>query len=164
MDGSVLPNVEKLHKICVFFDIPSDYFLGLTNSKSLELEDQYIQNQTGLTDEVIQKLHDLYHGKPEPGKLFALPYDFDLGVINYMLSNKSFMSSFFNRLFKYYELKQVDDIGEQADYAEYALLKSTKHLIDDIYNDFYKTIFLKGKARRKPGRVRKSKIVDKKEE
>lgn len=163
MDGSVLPNVEKLYKICTFFDLPSDYFLGLTNSKKPEMEDRYIQNQTGLTDEVIQKLYDLSHGNPMTGRLFALPYDFHLGVINYMLSNESFMSSFFKRLLNYYELKQVDATSEDSDFAEYSLLKSIKNLLDDIYIDFYKQIHLKGKSRHKPGRVRKSKAVDKKE-
>lgn len=55
-DGSVQPNVEKLYKISSFFGVSADYLLGLTTSKSKDMEKQAICDYIGLSDLAVEKL------------------------------------------------------------------------------------------------------------
>jgi transcriptional regulator with XRE-family HTH domain len=163
MDGSVLPNVEKLYKICSYFNMTSDYLIGFTDSKSRDISDQLIQNTTGLSEAAIETLKKISHGRPN--SLFSLP--FDMGVINYIFSNQSFLLKLIKRLSKYYELRQEhlrDSTGrigfsEEADYANYLLARLIEELAITSYDSFYLP-YVDKKAKRKPGRRRKQDVPD----
>ena len=148
MDGSVMPNVETLHKICSYFDLPSDYLLGFTNSKSRDISDQQIQDKTGLSYEAIKNLEEIYRGSPP--QLFAMP--FDIGVINYMLSDKDRIRKYLSIISKYFGKKATD---MKTDFSLYSYVKYMEQLLDSCYNDFYLP-YRNGKAqKKKPGRKRK---------
>lgn len=163
MDGSVLPNVEKLYKICNYFNMTSDYLIGFTDSKSRDISDQLIQETTGLSETAIDTLKKLSRGRPN--SLFPLP--FDMGVINYIFSNQSFLLKLIDRLKNYYELRQVDlrdstgriGFSEEADYANYLLVKLIEELANASYYDFYMP-FVGKKAKAKPGRKRKQDVPE----
>lgn len=53
-DGSVLPNIDTLTKIASFFNVSSDYLLGLNKCTSHNL--QFINDEIGLSESAIQKL------------------------------------------------------------------------------------------------------------
>lgn len=167
MDGSVLPNVEKLYKICNYFNVTSDYFLCFSDSKSMDMTDQHIQNAIGLTKESINQLKTIYNERLKA--LFPVP-SLKIEVINYMLSNQSFMANFPDRLRNYCSLRLEDDKiaertgkhikSEETDIKSYLLTRLMQDLADDYYNNLYKLSFDHSNAKRKPGRKRKSDVTN----
>ncbi|VUZ27411.1 helix-turn-helix domain-containing protein [Acetobacterium wieringae] len=59
MDGSVQPNIEKLYKICDFFEVSSDYLLGVSDVKSIDLDTKAISEKTGLSEKAVEILTGL---------------------------------------------------------------------------------------------------------
>jgi len=167
MDGSVLPNTEKLQTICKYFNVPSDYLIGLTNSKSKDVTDQHIKDTIGLSDKAINQLRIIY--KESARKLFPTPPS-NIDFLNYMLSNQNFMVNFTERL-KTYLLKRLADndnaektkkivTSEETDTASYLLTRLMQKLADDCYSDFYYPIARGKKANQKPGRKRKEDVTN----
>lgn len=84
-DGSVLPSVENLRKICEFFKVSSDYFLGLSTSANPDMDLREIANTTGLHDLAISNLmkfngtndsFDKHHDKTAMFTINAILCDF----------------------------------------------------------------------------------------
>ena len=53
MDGSVMPNIEKLYIIATVFNVSSDYLIGISPCKSPEIEPKAICDKTGLSLEAV---------------------------------------------------------------------------------------------------------------
>ena len=68
-DGSVLPNIENLQKICEFFNVSSDYMIGLSNSESLIDEERYCSDLTGLNSNSIKVLNSISDRHTEEDKI-----------------------------------------------------------------------------------------------
>lgn len=64
-DGSVQPNIEKLYKLSDYFKVSADYLLGISEVKTLNIDDQAIAARLGLSDESIYALKDLQKTKVE---------------------------------------------------------------------------------------------------
>lgn len=60
-DGSVAPDWEVLVNIAEFFDISTDYLVGLSSEPRRDAEFQQVHNATGLSDAAYQALHDPSH-------------------------------------------------------------------------------------------------------
>lgn len=58
MDGSVLPNIQNFKKICIFFNVSSDYLLGLSVSQSTNIEEREMADYLGLNFECVNKLKE----------------------------------------------------------------------------------------------------------
>lgn len=56
MDGTMLPNAEKLYLIADFFDVSSDYLLGRTNVRTLSTDIVTACKITGLSEEFVEYL------------------------------------------------------------------------------------------------------------
>jgi len=59
-NGERLPDIEILHRIAKFFNVSSDYLLGLTQIPSKDSNTQAIYTKTGLIEKSIDILHN-YH-------------------------------------------------------------------------------------------------------
>ena len=89
-NGDTSPNVEKLYNIAKFFNVSSDFLIGLTSTPTTNTEDRMIHEKTGLTDQAISVLkrwnewNDLTKGQIElsPGVL-------ELKTLNHLLENIS---------------------------------------------------------------------------
>lgn len=57
LDGSVLPNVEKLCAIADFFGVSADYLLGLSDTSTSDKDVSFICEYTGLNENTVQFLH-----------------------------------------------------------------------------------------------------------
>ena len=60
-NGSRLPDIDVIYRICGFFRVTSDYLIGLTDNR--EVQNMEIGNKLGLSDEAINmlvKLKDHY--------------------------------------------------------------------------------------------------------
>lgn len=55
--GSRTPNIQQIIKISQFFNVSTDYILGLTNIASTDAELKSVCEYTGLSEKVIKKLH-----------------------------------------------------------------------------------------------------------
>ena len=58
IDGSSVPNVDKLLSIADFFDVSADYLLGRTNAKTTDKDLRIICEYTGLSENTIMTLHN----------------------------------------------------------------------------------------------------------
>lgn len=153
MDGSVLPNVERLYNICNYFDVSGDYLIGLTNSKREYTTDQPIQDTLKLSDGELRFFKGLTQGRSN--ELFPLPYNRE--ALDYMLSDKDLIWDLLNLLFNCWGKMDTDE----SDYATYMLMRFVdKQLINKGYYDFYKPTVLNRKARQKPGRKRKEQTTN----
>lgn len=65
MDGSIVPNAEKLYLIADFFDVSSDYLLGRTNVRTLSTDIVTACKITGLSEEFVKCLNTSHPNKLE---------------------------------------------------------------------------------------------------
>lgn len=80
-DGSVLPNIENLQRICDFFNVSSDYMLGLSNSESLVDEERHCSDLTGLNSNSIKVLSSISNQQTEEERILT-------SLLNNILINK----------------------------------------------------------------------------
>lgn len=62
VSGKRVPNLEQIIKIAQFFDVSTDYLLGLNPNSTTDPEVKAICNYTGLSDEAVKALHFLSEG------------------------------------------------------------------------------------------------------
>ena len=65
-NGETLPTMEKLIKLADFFQVSTDYLLGRTDVKSVDLTEKAICEYTGLTEKAlfsITSMHKIYKGR-----------------------------------------------------------------------------------------------------
>lgn len=149
-DGSVIPNAENLKKICLFFDVPSDYLLGLTNSKNKEIFMRQITDKTGLSTSAIENLESLCKEK----EISTIP---PILIIDYMLSNEEYMQNFPWAVISYYITKTYAENKfdtsakdyyysefntESVEFKRYLLLNRIFRVVDNFCNN-YKNSFVK---------------------
>ncbi|MDO4199660.1 MAG: helix-turn-helix transcriptional regulator [Clostridia bacterium] len=65
MEGTMLPNAEKLYLIADFFDVSSDYLLGKTDARSYSTDIIKVCNFTGLNEEFVKYLNTSHPNKLE---------------------------------------------------------------------------------------------------
>lgn len=51
-----VPDIEIFKKMCDFFNVSADYFLGITDQRTSDIDDRAIHNAIGLSDKAIEKL------------------------------------------------------------------------------------------------------------
>lgn len=57
LDGSVLPNIEKLYTFAKYFNVSADYLVGLTDTPTTDGDVRFIGDYTGLSENTIESLH-----------------------------------------------------------------------------------------------------------
>lgn len=104
--GTRTPNTAQIIEIAKFFDVSTDYILGLSNAKAADKDIQFISKVTGLSDYAIDRL--AWYKESEIFKGSCISYT---EIIN-----------------KFIESKTIDDICEYID--EYACsIKKEKTLL-----------------------------------
>lgn len=68
--GQRTPDINTLYKICDFFKVSADYFIGITDQKTSNIDDKAIHEAIGLSDKAIEKLKR--YKKYLPGVLIPL--------------------------------------------------------------------------------------------
>ncbi|MDI3537685.1 MAG: hypothetical protein PWP30_2167 [Eubacteriaceae bacterium] len=59
VNGKRLPDIDTVYKLCKFFKISSDYLLGLSDIKSMDIDIKEMSKETGLNDDSIERLKSL---------------------------------------------------------------------------------------------------------
>jgi|GEM_PF-5604873 len=151
-DGTILPNVERLHIICSYFDVPSDYLLGLTDSKSKDVTDQYIQDTLGLSKEAIESVKKVYR-KRFRYDVESPPHYIDF--VNYLLANPKFMERYPEQMNTYFNNRYDDSETQTSDdtkVSKYWVINIYEELVEGCYNDFIKLFHANKKGKRKPAK------------
>ena len=65
MTGQSMPDAEQLKNIAVFFDVSADWLLGISNTKSIDIDTKMICKYTGLSEECVNFFRRLEEGKNE---------------------------------------------------------------------------------------------------
>lgn len=93
--GTRVPNTEQIIKISKYFNVSTDYLLGLTDVKTTDTDLKMIVDYTGLSEECIDELHNYCK---KLNSLISNDTDFDeffsiLGVAQY-----EFISTFISEI------------------------------------------------------------------
>lgn len=85
--GITVPDSDTIVKLSQFFDVSSDYLLGLSEAKTSDKDLQYVCNFTGLSEESVLKFN--FHkelirksGNTCPKPLYSLIYDYFISSDN----------------------------------------------------------------------------------
>ena len=63
-DGSTFPDVLTLTKLCEYFNVSADWFLGLESARTIDIDIKTAVNTTGLTENAIHSLQSLCEEDP----------------------------------------------------------------------------------------------------
>lgn len=104
LTGQALPAIDKLLTITDYFDVSADYLIGKTDVRTQDTDVKMICDYTGLSEEAVANLHNLYHELREEYSL--IPYHSEtMEVINFMLENRMFFKAA-NEMKRAYNLLQ----------------------------------------------------------
>lgn len=122
--GTAAPKLDTLIKIAQYFGVSTDFLLGLTPSRSVDLTDREICNRTNLTDGALEALSNLSRsgGGDSPRK------DIVIMLVNEIILILCRDPDFLKNISRYWEmnqeilyttgmyLRQQDDTGEYWPY------------------------------------------------
>ena len=74
-DGSTQPNLERLVEIAKYFNVSTDWLLGLTDELSTDVDAQRVRRITGLSADAVEKLSKIKNKRPQ------------IDVINFLITN-----------------------------------------------------------------------------
>lgn len=63
--GARVPNIEQIIKIAKYFNVSTDYLLGLTNAKTTDANLKMIVDYTGLSEDTVRDFSDFKNKKRE---------------------------------------------------------------------------------------------------
>ena len=151
MNGDRSPDIEILSRIAKYFNVTSDYLLGLSDNKKAENAD--IGERLGLSDTVIEFLSEPYEGYAYNPDDSACPYrrkflrNIEDGAKNLYLKRREFLNIAFQCLhfntFMYYALesKKCYEMKQKALRA-FAGSDEMYSILSDIDDDDLKSMLL----------------------
>lgn len=86
MDGSSAPNVDKLLSIAKFFNVSTDYLLGLSDTPTNDKDLQFVCEYTGLSETAVATLREL---DSEWNLLHLVPGDIRL-LVDFLITDMHF--------------------------------------------------------------------------
>lgn len=108
--GDISPDFEKLKKICEFFDVSTDYMLGISNAESIIAEERFCSEFTGLNTNSIRLLNSISEQKTEKEKILQ-------SLLNNILVNKDGLTILATKIidcYKAYVREHKDNISSIA--------------------------------------------------
>ena len=146
--------IEYLEMFADFYNVSSDYILGLTKSKSIDLTEQALYDKYGLSVSALKNLSELWeNGKTSITHSFFNSNGKEIIELNpayifdYMLSNQYFVESYTLDLLQYcetrYNKRNDVDKNNHPDRSSifaigtcrYVVLNHIEWLIENYYND-----------------------------
>lgn len=177
-NGQSTPDINILCKIAKYFKVSSDYLLGLSDSKSSNINDREVCSTLGLTDESIETLKALKNDKhPLSTENYLraindfISYSYIDGFLDFLIQYVYFDKS--SSVFETYnkakqnitEVKSIQykvrkenqtrsfkiTSDKMFEYIRYMLLDRIKEYGEYIHNDNKKNICTKSKTQHKGG-------------
>ena len=138
MDGSILPNIEKMYFIARHFNVSTDYLLGLTDTPAIHPNFREICDFTGLSTKSVMFLHFL---KNHEGN------NFKLQILDALLSDL-WIEWFLNSIYEYTlgvaikkvgstktEKENSQSLEKEIDYAKFLFSRRTEEEFEKLCND-----------------------------
>lgn len=106
-NGDTSPNVERLKTIAEFFNVSSDFLIGLISIPSKNMEDKDIHEKTGLSDNSIKILSKNNYGKHGKGLFKYKDWEFPpvIKSLNMIIEEMNSPDSFLNLFTDYRNYK-----------------------------------------------------------
>lgn len=102
LNGASLPPIEKLVDIANYFNVSTDYLLGLAKSPTVNPDIKMIENYTGLSRKVIDLMHDLFAENKSKSNTYLEGFNLFFG-----LSMDSMI--FFDRFYRVMESSVIEE-------------------------------------------------------
>lgn len=78
--GDRKPDIEMLLRIADYYNVSCDYLLGLTDVRSMDIEDRAISEKIGLSEEAIAVLYEYNNSKTYPLNIMRLTIEILISV------------------------------------------------------------------------------------
>jgi|GEM_PF-1436409 len=106
--GYTRPDIAKLADIANFFDVTTDYLLGLNEIRNTEIEDIAIGKKLGLSDIAIKAMEESHirNGHVAPNEQFRYDYSYS-DIVNAILED-TLSEELFESLFRYFSYERID--------------------------------------------------------
>lgn len=102
LNGASLPPIEKLVDIANYFNVSTDYLLGLAKSPTVNPDIKMIENYTGLSRKVIDLMHDFFAENKSKSNTYLAGFNLFFG-----LSIDSIM--FFDRFYQVVKSSVIEE-------------------------------------------------------
>ena len=102
-DGKAQPNIEMIVNIAEYFNVSSDYLLGITNVHTNDKDLKFVCEYTGLNEDAIENIKDITKTEEDAYFLNLFLYLQDLKRIIKNISLLSEYNSTLDSLYKEYE-------------------------------------------------------------
>lgn len=141
LTGANKPDIDTISKFAKNYNVSSDYLLGLSDVRSLDLNTRKVCEFTGLSQEAVEKLHSkIEKDSPvlsdEDKKCLCISDDYtktneSLEIISNMICDKDF-ETVINRLVSYYKITSL-------------LLHKVENVksIEDVYDGYLRGLIIK---------------------
>lgn len=132
--GKSSPDWETIRKICLFFGISSDWFLGLSDLKSLDSDVLTAVKCTGLSETAVQMLNDC--------KYCDNPDVYFRSFISLIIENSDFFKLYLHDMYGYKDEIDNQLQMEHSNSADYVKLKKDSWFAEDESEDYMQGHFL----------------------
>lgn len=128
--GNRIPDIVFLSRLQEYFNVPTDYFLGLSNSIKKEYDN--VSEMLRLTDTAIEKMLKFIndYGSIEPNRNNNL--EIGITLLNRLLENDDFYAAINLIIYGQIDHKMMVPDDE---YIKYLVTRKLSILIDSLYND-----------------------------
>lgn len=153
--GTRKPNYIQIIQISQFFNVSTDYLLGITGTPTSNKDEQYICDYTGLNLSTIQFLNETLNIADDEFltlytrlNISKYQYKFFLKVIEKSLMSKKAIHSFAEYYKSLFRCLTADDKEELCFYEEnrdtalYKITKSLSTIIENYGTELFKSEFL----------------------
>ncbi len=132
--GKRKPDIEILNKICDYFKVSSDYLLGRTNSKSLDIDNLSINTNLGLSDKAIDAIETINNPITlllksrllDANESAPMNIEFlDIEIFNYFISEPVFVE-LFSSICAYITQSTINEVIEESFLNKYAKINNIK--------------------------------------
>ena len=162
--GTAVPQVEKLIKIAEYFNVSTDYLLGLSNVKSTDTELKGVCEYTGLTEKAVAVLKNLNsaavgsgidsdvdnNGRQAKGLIIS-SIDLPINILNMLLENVHLLSMVYSYLVLTSDIGENNNvyIGDRANSVLFEIALEMRKIRDSFqleYTKIFKTLKEKDSA------------------
>ena len=109
-NGTRKPNINQIVQISEYFNVSTDYLIGLSNTPTTDKDIQFICDYTGLTKESVEKLHHEKTLTPTENDEFTKEEQTQIIDSEFLILNK-FISEGYLKKTSYYYNKYINAVN-----------------------------------------------------
>lgn len=133
VEGLNAPNIDKLCNIARYFNVSTDYLMGLSDIETTDKDLKFVCEYTGLSEYSVIVLGELLRSKDTENSYnvsFNMPLE-QLNIINYFLNSSKFFDVVFELMMYKHNIETISqdyekEISQNDDYSN--LLKRKKSI------------------------------------